>query len=1157
MKKWTTGTRMATTATTDVGAMSGVSLHRVLQVRRRPLNEIEIWSLLGQASSAARDNITNAAVTICPKSVICTPSGRIALQAGVAATESYYLHPTLCLARRELTETEVDAVAVFSLARTAERCLDGAAAETTSDTLRSLLSRMQTLDVIKSLSLASVHESVSAHWRRAVGATPISRFISQLCKMTVSWQSSVPSLAVRISPPLTRQASSRTIVCSSDAIETNEVEVEFSRLETSSSSSCSADEENNKFESNRNEQNQQQQMSSPFAASMPNLNNNVEKVTNADRREERLAPNPPPPHPPRGPYGRRLAYQPPINTQQTYENIILRSNLSRGRSASTQHIKSTAAVRRNPSRLYRVVKPLTECTPTPSPATKRCIGPEFVVMNENDPIAIDLHCSNSRSSSSASRQVEVVLLTGQRVKVLCNPVTVTAGEVLDNIVSHEDIRETAYYSLAMRASHEGEEYWCLASEVKLSKVAPGGWKQPQRHPNSMSSDSVLVLHLRFRHHPDDVDEFKDPNNKHLFYLQLRKDVSEARYHMSSAQHLGLAAKALQTEFGDFSEDIHGEGDYFLLEHYLPAGVIAQLGETDARRNLTKLHRAHLGQSQSKTEIKYVKEVQRSDNYGFHNFSVRESKKPISSPQRRKHLGIHLQGVFLFETSVRDRSSPHKMLGSFFWHSISRIQYDKTRFQISVQQKGEPSPKKVKFYVSEVKAKVMFDLASAHHKYYMQNRWRPATSSSTSAPDVESEKERAAVEYREPKMRSLKNRLLSKSKTPSQRRLYTKASTAITGGSLNGKRATSAKLLVKRLTHYASMADAAAAQFEDETATLKTAESVRLNESDKENQTPNTRMQSYRYKFYLEPEEDDGGDSTGGGGDSRQPLQEIKPIAKSCGDTLDSVSSGTSTPPPPPPPRRRAGTVTASGRRSITSRKRISTLPSSAVNHQRRRSETTSSAASVMIPSSTTSTKRSHGRRSVGGGGGAGPRMGTRTSLSALHRERLRLTTDMCLTNPMQLQPPPPPPMPKRSAMDLDYDTMETKSLFPLANAAVVLPDRLEFVDDEAASLSESLIDRFDKMEAEDSEPERKIVSVTLARDPLDGRLGLKITGTPSGVYVDTIEGVNIVDGGKLISGDRLVAVNGRSLENVAYAGVLELIRKSERTVSFLVSQISS
>ena len=75
-----------------------------------------------------------------------------------------------------------------------------------------------------------------------------------------------------------------------------------------------------------------------------------------------------------------------------------------------------------------------------------------------------------------------------------------------------------------------------------------------------------------------------------------------------------------------------------------------------------------------------------------------------------------------------------------------------------------------------------------------------------------------MEYREPKMRSLKNRLLSstskQSRPSSQRRMYTKVVGGGGGGgplsgSLNGKRATSAKLLVKRLTHYASMADAAA------------------------------------------------------------------------------------------------------------------------------------------------------------------------------------------------------------------------------------------------------------------------------------------------------------------------------------------------------------
>ena len=141
------------------------------------------------------------------------------------------------------------------------------------------------------------------------------------------------------------------------------------------------------------------------------------------------------------------------------------------------------------------------------------------------------------------------MLDGKRLRVLCNPLTVTAGEVLDNVLSHEDIRETAYFALALREGvANDDEYWCQAGDAKLSKVAPSGWKQPPRsqqqqpHPNSVSSDSVFVVYLRFRHFPDDVDELRDPKNKHLFYLQLRRDVSEARYRMSASAHLGLAGK---------------------------------------------------------------------------------------------------------------------------------------------------------------------------------------------------------------------------------------------------------------------------------------------------------------------------------------------------------------------------------------------------------------------------------------------------------------------------------------------------------------------------------------------------------------------------------------------------------------------------------------
>lgn len=216
------------------------------------------------------------------------------------------------------------------------------------------------------------------------------------------------------------------------------------------------------------------------------------------------------------------------------------------------------------------------------------------------------------------------------------------------------------------------------------------------------------------------------------------------------------------------------------------------------------------------------------------------------------------------------------------------------------------------------------------------------------------------------------------------------------------------------------------------------------------------------------------------------------------------------------------------------------------NHRRR---------SDKLPRPSSSKSGGGGRRSIGGvpgsvgiNGDAGVRMGTRISISALQRERLRLTTDILSI----------PPLPKKRTLDLDYDTMETKSIIPCVmetrNHHQAVPYE-DFPGGESESLSDSLIERFDNMESETTEPERKIVPVTLTKDS-QGRLGIKITGTPSGIYVDEVDpGVALVDG-ILKDGDRLVAVNGRSLENVPYAGALELIRKSGNSVQFLVSQIS-
>ena len=109
--------------------------------------------------------------------------------------------------------------------------------------------------------------------------------------------------------------------------------------------------------------------------------------------------------------------------------------------------------------------------------------------------------------------------------------------------------------------------------------------------NNLWPHPPFVLHQRFKYMPRDLDtQLRDPKNKHQLYLQLRRDVLSGRYRMSVNLHLSVAAMALQVEFGDFSEDVHGNGDYFMLEHYVPSHVVDHLGITETKTCLEKLHR---------------------------------------------------------------------------------------------------------------------------------------------------------------------------------------------------------------------------------------------------------------------------------------------------------------------------------------------------------------------------------------------------------------------------------------------------------------------------------------------------------------------------------------------------------------------------------------
>lgn len=285
---------------------------------------------------------------------------------------------------------------------------------------------------------------------------------------------------------------------------------------------------------------------------------------------------------------------------------------------------------------------------------------------------------------------------------------------------------------------------------------------------------------------------------------------------------------------------------------------------------------------------------------------------------------------------------------------------------------------------------------------------------------------------------------------------------------------------------------------------------------------------YRYKVYLEPEEDML---------STQPRPERVPLQER--PLLAEIST----------PKTRLMSTNPNNRRKSEGHHRITT----SLQKKGRRishgivtnSHQSNNAATIEPPSSVL-------------------RMGTRISLSALHRERLRLTTDTCpqsakhqlFTCVKTAQNP------IKHSLDLDYDTMEYKSILPStqdqkAASIAILEDPIPYADPSNESLSESLMERFDNMETDEALPERQIIPVTVVKDAY-GKIGLKVTGLASGIYVEEFDVNTVVKscGGQMFKkGDRIVAINGTSLENVKYENALEMIRKSTSTVQFLVSQI--
>ncbi|XP_051168071.1 uncharacterized protein LOC127285907 isoform X2 [Leptopilina boulardi] len=285
-------------------------------------------------------------------------------------------------------------------------------------------------------------------------------------------------------------------------------------------------------------------------------------------------------------------------------------------------------VQRAPSRLYRAIGgQMRNFNKT------QCVGPEFVI-RANQPSKI-MTVGDIKSVNSS--RLVVIMLTGQRLEVTCDPQKITAGELFQAIVQAEGLDEN--FTLGLAALLAGD-FALLPPDTKLNKVAPPGWLNTGKSKGLLGLPASFMLYLRLRFFLPSLRGIRSWTSKHLLYLQIRRCILEQQLVCPLTQLINLTGLALQAEFGNYSVNEHGCADYFLLEHYIPEALILNpdhdqqyndlsSNAENLKRQLHQAHRDRRGLDTNKAEEMFITHAQNLIDFGSHYYIATVDAKELS------------------------------------------------------------------------------------------------------------------------------------------------------------------------------------------------------------------------------------------------------------------------------------------------------------------------------------------------------------------------------------------------------------------------------------------------------------------------------------------------------------------------------------------------
>ncbi|CAK1550350.1 unnamed protein product [Leptosia nina] len=405
----------------------------------------------------------------------------------------------------------------------------------------------------------------------------------------------------------------------------------------------------------------------------------------------------------------------PCNTD--FQNSKIKINSGLVSALNKENLSKT----KHPSNVFKRCKPVQRAASRLYKAESlkgkdACVGPEFIVRASQPARNIDL----TVSGICEKRVITVVLLNGQKIEVLCDPNTITAGQLFEALIQSEKYEHNFMLGIAVLI---GGDFIFLPDDYKIKKIAAEPWsKNLNKRKNNDDAVSLTVfLRIKFFLPKNIASNVQGGDWMYRVYLQLRRATVEGQMISTIQNLILLAGYALHIEFGEFSYREHGTADYFLLEHYLPESLITT-DMADIKLRMKKSHESRRGLEKNRAVINYITLAQTFRDYGAHFYSAVWATRDGFC--RDVWLSIGPRGITLYSRTnhMLDSSTSNRIvLQSLPWHHIHNFYHNKKSLYIlpnaysGVYKMGI----KYKLKISDNKAYFVFWLASLHHRLYLK------------------------------------------------------------------------------------------------------------------------------------------------------------------------------------------------------------------------------------------------------------------------------------------------------------------------------------------------------------------------------------------------------------------------------------------------------